>query len=928
MFPTLSPHGASYVGEGGTEDNLDEFASLLFGEKENWSVQKVNDLLKHSKTKRLRLRSGELLDSHLRRKGLGNLSRKDQRDLLNRLPYQNHRGLRRAAEALFNAPCLTILKFKRVWAAIDTCLVLAFRTDNKETIDFKMKWWKIVAHDVSSSNSIHYACKKWGSFSLYLNLHFGGCIQPVAEWKNWYPALPQGTWLTKLPGTLTKEESAMCRILGDKRGLPAGDKITQELAMRAHREALTKGDTMSESDKVKLLEYSTIAAKQVKECLVKDVHWFSGKAGHVSLSNSACFENTRDLGGKRAYVLTCLKAWLLDEPSTTQLVRLPTGESYQETNGVPRWKTIRPPGMEPAKDLPSGIRVDTGLLTCDFADGESERVGFQLFCWAYSTLQSGGYLDQLGRSTGKPMPVARSALGEPGCKARIITKSIAAFIIYGQPFAHAMRELLEHHPGLKAGLGSGYQLHEWLKLLPGTIPRYVMIGDFESATDHIQHVAGRLAVRQLLSELGAPEGGYSKNFVDLLLSPRVIEENGEVIVTNSGCLMGEPGTKIVLTFLALVANCYAHRGAPSPLFATAGDDQIDAAEEPEVLLEYAEASRVTTMVPSTEKWGVFTFTALYCQQLLDIQNGSSRGAEIAVPKPRLLSPESKSNRGDDETNPAYGKSSQLAREISWSPFLSINQSMVVLFLRNMRHLIKLEPQAFLPREWGGLGLPGIPVEAVVPALPDWHQKLIAHREDKSPNNRSADARKVLANWCTTRIMHRGMLEPENLEINSLLEEFLPTATIEEIGPECPPETRYREKLTLAKKLGWIPLSDLLLAVKESTTYENIWDLRAVTDRGFSSISWATRSKRLKEISQRFPPLELVEVPEGPSWDPRKLVLVQEYYGISETPYADDDLEEGEIQQSIVPLMGTFASPRCFLHYDNNRLILHASSHQR
>jgi hypothetical protein len=917
MFPTLSPHGANYVGEEGAEDNLAGFDSLF---TENCSLEDVQNVLKHSKSN-CRIKSGERLDGYLKRKRFGYLRESDQRTFVNRLPYTNHSGLKAAAVKLFSSQCHIIGKFLRVWQWIDTCLALAFAQDNEHTIDFKMKWWIIVAHDVTSSSSIHYASKKWGKFALYLTLHFGGAIQPLPQWEPWFPKFPKGTWMVKEPGTLTREEKAQCRILSDKRGLPCGDSVTKEIALADHLTALTKGDTVSPQQEADLVMYSGMAAEAIKEALSEN--WFKGRTGHISLSNSACFENSRDFGGKRAYILSALRGWLCEQPKENREVRLPTGESYIEEKDTPRWRTVKPPGMDRAIDLPSGLRKATGILTDDFADGEQERVGFQLFCWAFSTLIEDEFLDHNGQSTGKPMPISRIAIGEPGCKVRIATRSKAAFIIYGQPFAHAMRELLEHHPSLRAGLGSGYQLFEWLKGV-GKIPKYVMIGDFDAATDHIQHRAGRIALKVLTSKLGADRNGYANNFLDLLLSPRVIEEDGIVTITNSGCLMGEPGTKIVLTFLALVANCYARRGPPSEYFATAGDDQIDAADELSELERYAEASKVTTMVPSIEKWGIFTYQANYCQQLLDIQCGDPKEAEIAVPKPRLISPETKSGRGDDDTNPAYGKCSQLAKEMEWSGFERLNRSMILLFLRNMKRFIEPKPEVFLKREWGGLGLPGFPQDRLVRLLPQWHQTLIAHRELGDPH-----ARKILASWSTSRILHRGLLEPDTDAYTELLTEFLPTATIGQLDLQLPPRSRYREKLKVARDEGWIPLDDVLNAVKESQVYENIWDLSTQTDRGYSSVSWLKRSERMEKISEKFPPLSLLKIPESPSWQPGLLAMVHGQFGLFEMNVSEClDLEEGEIRHKVFPLMGTFASPRVFLHYDNDRLILNATSRKR
>lgn len=517
------------------------------------------------------------------------------------------------------------------------------------------------------------------------------------------------------------------------------------------------------------------------------------------------------------------------------------------------------------------------------------------------------------------MPVSRVAIGEPGCKVRIATKSIAAFVVYGQPFAHAMRELLEFHPSLRAGLGSGYQLFEWLKGIE-TIPEFVMVGDFEAATDHIQHRAGKIAMRQLLRVLNADQNGYAVNYVDLLFSPRVIEEDGVVTITNSGSLMGEPGTKIALTFLAFVANCYAH-GRPSRFFATAGDDQIDAGPDPEVLCRYAEASKVTTMVPSMSKWGVFRHLAVYCQQLLDVSSDDPKNAEIPVPKPRLLSRETKGGRGDHDTNPSFGKARQFAKEYQWSPFTDLKHSMILMFLRNMSYFIEGKPEAFLSTEWGGLGLPGFPQSVIVKKLPLWHQHLIAHREKGDPG-----AKKILASWSNPKLYTRGMPEVGSNIYLDLITEFLPTETISMLDTHLDPKMRHREKLKVLASEGWIPTLEIISMIENSQTYANIWDINVSNQRGFASQSWSQRSEKMRKACLKQAPLLLDTVPDQPSWQPGLLTYASEVFCLRELTDVDcDNLEEGELRHEVVPLIGAVASPRLFLHYDNNRLILNSTS---
>lgn len=915
MFVSLSPSGASLLGGVTASVQTSEIEKILL--KSDWSQEDLEKVKTGTQVQLPRLlKSRERLDGYLRRNPQGYLKQVDRHRLVGLLPTTEFRGLKRAAIALFRSKCHVIRTFLRVWSWLDTTLCLAFESETSQVTQFKVNWWIIVAHDVSSSGYHHYVCKKWGQFCLYLSLHYGGSIQPTAKKEDWFPTFPSGTWLCKEPGTLNRKEKALCRILADKRGLPAGDSVTSELALAAHLQVLTKGSSRSEEQYRELRTWSEVAARSVKDRLKgRNKDLFDRKSGHVSISNSACIECSRSEGGKRAYVLKCLREWLEESPLENKDVLLPTGEAFLERAGKPRWQTVRPDGMDEAQDLPGGHRVSTGLLSEDFADGEQERVGFQLFCWSFATLKSGGYLDQCGQATGKPLPVTRVAIGEPGCKVRVATKTVAAYIVFGQPFAHAMREILEVHPGLRAGLSSGYQLHEWLRQIDD-IPEFVMVGDFESATDHIEHRAGMEAMTQLLEVLGANRDGYAFTFLRLLFSPRRIEEDGFVTITNSGCLMGEPGTKIVLTFLALVANCYAHKGEPSSLFATAGDDQIDASVSSDVLLRYAEASRITTMVPSMDKWGIFRYSCVYCQQLLDIEAGEGMAKEISVPKPRLLSPESKQLRGDEDTNPAYGKARLFKTEAAWCEFPEIVTSMTLLFLRKMHQFIEARAELFLPIEWGGLGLPTPNPAKMVRFLSPWHEDLIHLREQGDPG-----AGKILSNWSSNRNLERGLERASASEYRELLSEYLPTADITEIELETGNQTvGYRQRLKLAKQEGWLPLEEVLSTIELSQTFKNIWDQETKVSRGYKTIPWGKRSDQMEKAAKLLnkEPSRPTACLVKPRWRPRTMVLALAGAMLED---GSGEEEEGGITETIVPILGTVSSPRLFLHYDNRALLL-------
>jgi hypothetical protein len=854
------------------------------------------------------------------------LSKKDRTFLSKRLRniLRVSKGAQAVMEDLLASPASVILKFNKIWRGIDTCLVLAFPTETKATTAFKAKWWAIIARLVNQHRSTHFAAKEWKQFANWIYLHFGGSIQPLPSWKESWPELPEGTWLLKQPGTLSREELLRSHLVSNTRVLPCGDGITANEALEKHWDALCNNPEPSATDLATLEQYARITAKSIKEC-IPEAQW-ARNTGHISISNSACYESTRSEGGRRRYVLEHLKEWLEEPAPCDESIPLPTGESVIFKAGVLRKVTVKPPHLPPGSENPR--KVDSGLLTEDFTDTDQERIGFQLFAWSFLTLFNDGYIDEFGYPTGKPFPVERKTVAEPGNKVRVVTKSLAAFVTYGQPWGHLMKELLSHDPTLRAGLGAGAQLFEWLKRLgakQARVPSYVMVGDFESSTDHINHKAGRIAMHALCDELGLTSD-YIRGYLDMLLSSRLLEiDEGVSDITCGGCLMGEPGTKVVLTFLSKVSNTYAHLGKVSPHYATAGDDQIDASDDPKMLLRYADASRITTMKPSLEKWGIMQYCANYCQSLVQV-GGLVGLSEIAGPKTRLLSPETKQGRGDHDVNPAYGKAYQFAREASWSICPDIVQSMLILFLQNMNQYISYSHELFTPCEWGGLGLPGLSLSALWPLIPEWKQCAIQQREQGC-----FLTRRLLARWSKSQNFERGIvLEQDSAEeaYTDLVMRMLPTEHDYRNITDIPAGTRFREVRERLDHLGWMSVSGLVQKVLASQRYQEFWQLESRPDRGYKTVPWIVRNSRLARAYEKVrtvaqPPSD---PPKEPNWYPETWVYVGGTYNLeSEVPYG----EPGEITVTEVPLLGKgINGPRVFLHYSNDRLARNASRSQR
>jgi hypothetical protein len=517
------------------------------------------------------------------------------------------------------------------------------------------------------------------------------------------------------------------------------------------------------------------------------------------------------------------------------------------------------------------------------------------------------------------MPIERETIGEPGLKVRVPTKSMAAFVTYGQPAAHFINGLLWFDPALRAGLKSGSQAFEWLKFFEEgeSLPEYIMVGDFETSTDYIQHESGRVMMDALLDACNI-SSRYVRNYFKLLLSPRwFINRDGDRVITTAGSLMGEPGTKTVLTFGAKTANVKARGGGSSEHFATSGDDQIDADDDPEQLLGYAEAARVTSMRPSFDKWGIYRYAAVYCQEGLII-NEPANLAKIDFPKLRLLSKEQKQGKGDEDTNPSFGKAREIRSTCRHVPTdmetTHLLRDYIGRFLRNFSKYIEMRPELFLPIEWGGLGLPGVPYATIWPLLSEWKRSLILEREDGSM---AAD--RILSSWGRPLLMERGLSE-EDLAAREAYRELLLssvwTITTDELRGRFPDGTSFPQMVSLSRRQGILNLEEVIDKIVKSQSYQDFWnpDFKEVS-RGFQTYDWSKRDVRLrKAFSDNFVIRERLEpCPEGPKWSPAVFVNTTTEYFLQ-----CDDASGSE--SGWLPLLGEAEpGPRVFLHLRNERL---------
>lgn len=144
-----------------------------------------------------------------------------------------------------------------------------------------------------------------------------------------------------------------------------------------------------------------------------------------------------------------------------------------------------------------------------------------------------------------------------------------------------------------------------------------MSGDYETATDYIEWNTIIWYVIPYLRSIGVTSP-YVINYFLLLCVPRFIYNEGWSTVR--GVLMGEPGSKIVLTILTRIILRVSQRRfrmlhgdlLRCPL-GSAGDDIVGITDELRLLLMIKENSRRVSLLPSKEKWGIFKNGVVYCE---------------------------------------------------------------------------------------------------------------------------------------------------------------------------------------------------------------------------------------------------------------------------------------------------------------------------
>lgn len=754
---------------------------------------------------------------------------------------------------LLRAPRYVLEYQERVWQPIESQILLAFADQTPETLHFRLSWWKIITMIVIKERRTTPAVQRWKAYALKLRQHFFGSVDVIPNFAE-EPPFPKGTWMTHTP-PLSKADTAMLMTLFATRSLPAGDGEDIEEALMKHERIFgTPSEPLAEREILKISRYALNAGIEIRTCADAKGAW-SKLSAHVSVSNTGCWETTRKDGGRRSIVIALAMAWLWEKAPRTEEVLLPTGDIARFTSGVERWKTLHrtvPVTGEFGEPNPQG-----GWWKEPLSGAEENILGYQVWTWAFQELVTSGYLNLQGYPTGKPMPVTRTAFGEPGAKVRVVTKALSAFVTYGQPVAHVMRELLEADPTLTAGLSAGNQAFEYVKRLDGHDLREetFLFSDFEEATDHISHQVGRLIMQESLRGMGITSD-YVRGYFQLLCAPLIMDDD---IYTQTGVPMGSPGSKIVLHLIGKTMSMMA-RGIESPRsleklqkdpFACAGDDVVDLVAQ-RTAKRYPRMARILRMLPNITKTGGYRYGGPYCETALRRGNFNYRvasadpdAAVVDSVRARLLSREQKSSKGDEDKNPVFGKAAQLFRELNWCPdyYPLFKERVAALFLRNFKRFLKEDFHIYVPTTLGGLGVFYRDRGRVYDILPPWYRQLLQKllSDDVDLFNRSL---RILRSWCSSKNYVRGIATEAETDFLYqeelfLLETYTRSQAVEILRKEgktmSSPFPRQIDFQNFLREYGFRSLQEALLQSNRPFWIEpehtsRGWPLRPFTER--------------------------------------------------------------------------------------------------
>jgi hypothetical protein len=516
--------------------------------------------------------------------------------------------------------------------------------------------------------------------------------------------------------------------------------------------------------------------------------------------------------------------------------------------------------------------------------GLDGRTGYQLFQFSIEEGIKRGVLagdpfyslDNPLRVVGTPS-VRVVPIGEPGFKTRTITVTEDWETEFLSPFGHELTAKLSAIPSASAGLTAAAQAYEWIKrvsLLP-TIDEEsglsLLTSDLSQASEYLRHDVTGIILDGFCDGVGITTP-YTKLATKLLTQPHFLEDASGPYVydymgmcTRRGCLMGNPGTKGALTLTMIVAEELAfldyqgrqiglsleemlEREEPASnwrCFAAAGDDHL--AIGPELYLElidfYLEllGAKINLEMCYISKIGAYfseeailrtSQNCLY-SKAMPWDRPYDNHCHVDALKVRLLSPCEKVTLVREEKNVAIGKSKFLLKKLEWLPpgFGPLRGLALARFKQRFAHMIPWDnPMVYMPHSLGGLAFPGgvdldERIERLSPVL--FKAIAIALKERTAENAFLRKALWLMSSNTTFRgITMRTAAEDQLKAIFTLFtgDSILGEEAMRQhlgLTEIVWARTRWRDKISLAKKAGYLSLSEAIQLFERPTYFKEV-----------------------------------------------------------------------------------------------------------
>lgn len=727
-------------------------------------------------------------------------------------------------------------------------------------------------------------------------------------------------------GLRSKFECTRLAHLLTSRNLPAGTKCDRERTLREHAETLCGPVPPTNPARALLLKelaYQAGAAIRTKSGV-------SLEDAHTSLTNSASIDSPVNAGGRARLVSERFRSWLSEVPDEDLSRETWFGRPYWLKAGTPRWRT-----MCRDKVAEDGRPGDSAFITeVDFTPGKykyedplyclDQYTGYQLLQWAYEEgIRTGSIIGSPYRTDsppimGRPPAVRASAIGEPGGKSRVVTVGEDWLTILLQPLAHALIANLRKDASARAGLSRAWQGFEYVKgwstkdhtCLPSPEERYILSSDLKTATDYCPRDYSEALLTGFILGLGI-EGPFSSLWVKLVTGPRLyvgpVQEYAHCY-TQRAVLMGDPGSKVVLSLFNKVAEMEAilrfHLGFPKRpshrfllkqardqkisntrfrLFAFAGDDHIAIGPRP-YLQEITRSHIRNGMSVSESSNFISDLAGFYCEEIIFIgspqvwncwglqtplfKQAYEENPHVDALKIRLFSLCTKEHEGKNETNPAIGMSASLRGMIAWfaEGWEALRPLCSQRFAQKMRRLIP--DNLFvrgLPRSLGGIEAPvfGYPPDLL---KAEWERiplpirrAICAVRQDT--NGKAQALRRVLSKVSSATCARGIDLSSIEEEVRAVLSsELCQAKPVDSLKPSFIDDLSWQnmrlvDKLRAVSRTGeYISAGEALQVVMRPYIFRDLLfpeesiahGIDPFRKRAFRQMSWTTRINRLLE----------------------------------------------------------------------------------